>query len=66
MKYAVIVTYVNGRHRGFTAVAESSGRAIQKVLETLTKRESTGDVGHEAGIVSVACSEILLDEDEMD
>ena len=56
-RYAVIVTFVNGRDRGYIVQARGRSAAMRKTLSALDKR---GD-GH--AVASVAISEVLLEAD---
>ena len=58
-KYALDVSFISGRHRGFTVEAYSVPEAIRKLLASMEKRNDA------AGIHAITCSLILLKEDEI-
>lgn len=63
-KYALDVTWVSGRHRGFTVEAYGVAEAYRKLLDSLEKREDATGI-HAMGIHAITCSLILMKEDEI-
>ena len=59
LRYAVIVTFVNGYDRGYLIHAHDRLTALRKMLDALAKQ----GMGH--SVASIAVSEVLLDEDEI-
>lgn len=58
-RYAVVVSFVEGRDRGFIVHADNRGEAVEKVLNVL-RQTSSG-----FWIASFTISEVLLEEDEI-
>lgn len=64
-KFAIVLIYDGGSHRGFEVAAEYSGMAVKKLLDNLMQRPSIGNASHAAYIRSIECSEILYPKEDI-
>ena len=63
-RYAVVVSFVEGRDRGFIVHANNRGEAVEKVLNIL-RQTSPASSASGFWIASFTISEVLLEEDEI-